>query len=39
LVEFDPASVEWGRVYVEALALTRTLKVSEVEADDIVHQA
>jgi hypothetical protein len=37
LAEFDPAAVEWGRVYVEALALTRTLKVSEAEADEVVQ--
>ena len=38
MAEFDPASVDWGRVYVEALTLTRELKVSEVEADEIVQQ-
>jgi hypothetical protein len=39
LAEFDPAGVDWGRVYVEALRLARELKwVSEVEADEIVQQ-
>ena len=38
MAEFDPAAVEWGRVYVEALALAMALKVSEVEADEIVQQ-
>jgi hypothetical protein len=39
LAEFDPAAVEWGRVYAEALAVAlEELEVSEVEAEEILQQ-